>query len=160
MIFCTACACILPCMAFLRLAPYSWPLDSLNALKRQISACGAVPPGIEPDAKHQHTGKRQEKACLKFKIFDCIVKNQGVNVRFFSSVPHRRSARHPGCSNDPGSAPASPDFPRLHIFLNLMFSRSCFTPPLVANNPGAMPGKSVTVLALICQLTIQQACRC
>lgn len=40
MFFCAACACILPCMAFLRLSPYSWPIDGLNASKRNINACG------------------------------------------------------------------------------------------------------------------------
>ena len=74
MIFSAACACILPCMAFLRLAPYSWPFDGLNALKRNINACGSVPPGLEPGTQHQRTGKRQGYNLPKWWfLFACSV---------------------------------------------------------------------------------------
>ena len=60
MIFWPLTPFILPCIAFLRLAPYSWPFNVMNALKSNINACETAPPGVEPDASHRGTEKNAQ----------------------------------------------------------------------------------------------------
>lgn len=57
-------------------------LTGMNALKRQINACGNRAAGLEPDAKHQRTGKRQGRTCLKYNfLFRALRSTQGALVR-------------------------------------------------------------------------------
>ncbi len=53
---------------------YNFTTNDIKRLKRANKHLGNRAAGNEPDKKHQRTGKRQERSCLKFEVFDRIVK--------------------------------------------------------------------------------------